>query len=185
MSNSYYWINLFTDEECTKNYTISNIYSNVVLFVKTVLNPYPNISKNKSSQSYSSTYSNNDILNYVITSAGCTYNEPAYLKIHINVGETAVISTNTTYQNMSETLMLSLAGDRGQALNGGSFIRFERTQDSYKHNILIMSVNKSGDYYIAVTYSPAAVNNYGVSFLTSFKYVFDITATINNGFLLD
>ena len=48
-----------------------------------------------------------------------------------------------------------------------------------------MEFDRPGVYYVAVTYSPEAIAEFGSSFLTSFEYVFKATAMVDNGVLLD
>ena len=184
ISNQYHWLSVYTNPACTIRYTSTAIKSDTTLYVVRKLNPYKIVSNNKATQKYSSTYENNDILNNVITEASCNYNSPAYLKIHLTKGQIAIVTTDTTNLHMSTLLMLSLAGDKGEALNGGKFTTFVRSEDSAEHSLLILSVTQTGDYYIAVTYSPEAVSKYGVSYLKTFDYKFDVTAVINNNILI-
>ena len=183
ITNQYHALNIYTNPSCTRFYGSTKITEDTTLYCTRKLDLFSNVSANKNKVEYSAT-GTNDMLANVITNAKCTLYKEAYFKIPLKIGELAIVTTDTKYQKMSSYLMLSLAGARGEALNGGTFNSFTRTEDFYGHNVLIFSVTQPGDYYVAVTYSPEALEQFGASFLSTFEYVFDVTAVINDGYLL-
>ena len=183
LTNKYYMMT------CYENYNFTNSFpfykpvtKDTDIYCKRVVNFYTPMSENKPIVKYSD---NIDILNNIVEDIRVTFLSPAYLGFVVEENQTIIISTDTTYLEMSDTLMFSLAGAYGEAVNGGKFTRLERREDYLGHSFIIMEFDRPGVYYVAVTYSPEAIAEFGSSFLTSFEYVFKATAMVDNGVLLD
>lgn len=181
--NKYYTISSYEDPSYKRSFSyFTPIYYDTNIYCTRRPNFYKNSCLNKSVVQYED---NIDILNNVVENIKVSYFKPAYLSFNVGEGETIIISTDSSYLNMTKNLMFSLSGEYGEVLNGGMFTRLERSEDCFGHSFIVMEFNQPGTYYVAVTYSQEAIKQSGIDFLTKFEYIFSATAIVDKGYLIN
>ena len=145
------------------------IDEDVNIFGKTWYIPYTFINHGKSNLTWEPGYYFNIGMNSILN-VRVKYYEFLYFFVYAEQGQRVVVATQTSYLRMPDSVLLSVAGDKGEILNGGRAINIKRTIDDLNQLVLEFEVTQTGIYYIAVVST--------LDHLKDFYYIFDITADV-------